>query len=206
MTTENESSAKRGYRKRRRAESEAATRQRITEAAMELHGSVGPARTTISAVAERAGVQRATVYRHFPDEETLFAACSAHWYALRPPPRAEPWSEIRDPDERLETALSELYDWYGWAEPMLVNTLRDAPLVPAMAPAAAQFAAHFESLQGVLVRGRPERGRRRERVAGSIAHALAFTTWRSLRHDGSLSDAEAVELMLATVAAAGRIG
>src|ERR671919_3041346 len=91
----------RAYTKRRRAESEAETRQRIAEAAMKLHGTVGPARTTISAVAEKAGVQRATVYRHFPNEEALFAACSAHWRSLYPPPDAGAWAAIADPEERL---------------------------------------------------------------------------------------------------------
>ena len=100
---------KRAYRKRRRAEQEEETRLRITEAAVDLHGSVGPARTTVSAIAERAGVQRATVYRHFPDEEALFAACSSHWAALNPPPDPAAWAEIADPDERLRRALSELY-------------------------------------------------------------------------------------------------
>src|SRR5919106_5043085 len=118
MTTEKHT---RPYRKRRRAESEAATRQRITEAAMELHGTVGPARTTISAVAERAGVQRATVYRHFPSETELFEACSGHWYSLNPMPDPSRWAEIADSEERLRAALGDLYEWYAWAEPMLVN-------------------------------------------------------------------------------------
>ena len=172
---------------------------------MELHGTVGPARTTISGVAERAGVQRATVYRHFPDEEALFAACSAHWYSLRPPPDQERWAEVSDPHERLRTALTELYDWYGWAEPMLVNTTRDAPLVPAMAPASRRFAERFVAMRDVLVRGRPERGRRRRRVAGALAHAISFSTWQSLRRQGEMSDPEAIDLMLATVAAAAAI-
>jgi AcrR family transcriptional regulator len=102
---------RRRYRKRRRAELEAQTRLRITEAAVELHGSVGPARTTISAVADRAGVQRATVYRHFRDEDALFEACSSHWMAQHPLPDAVAWSAIEDPDERLRTALHELYAW-----------------------------------------------------------------------------------------------
>jgi AcrR family transcriptional regulator len=193
---------KRPYRKRRRAEAEAETRQRIAEAAMELHGSVGPARTTISAVAERAGVQRATVYRHFPTEADLFGACSAHWYSLNPPPDFTAWAAISDPDERLGTGLAQLYEWYEWAEPMLTNTTRDAPLVPSMQPVFEAFRARFDALVATLMRGRPERGRRRKRVGVAIAHAAAFPTWRSLVRDGGLSDSEAVELMLVTVAAA----
>src|SRR5512134_1449821 len=98
---------KRRYRKRRRAALEEETRRRITEAAVELHGTIGPARTTVSAVADRAGVQRATVYRHFPDEESLFAACSAHWAMLNPPPDPGSWDEP-DPDRRLAVALEQL--------------------------------------------------------------------------------------------------
>ena len=95
MSTENQTPPKRRYRKRRRAELEDETRRRITEAAVELHGTVGPARTTISAVAERAGVQRATLYRHFPDEEALFDACSSHWAAQHPLPDLADWAGCR---------------------------------------------------------------------------------------------------------------
>src|ERR1041384_2245606 len=107
---------KRRYRKRRRAELEDGTRRRITEAAVDLHGTLGPARTTVSAVAERAGVQRATVYRHFPDEEALFAACSAHWIAAHPLPDLDAWAQIDDPDECLVVALGESYAWFERGE------------------------------------------------------------------------------------------
>jgi AcrR family transcriptional regulator len=193
---------KRHYRKRLRAAQEAETRQRITEAAMKLHGSIGPAQTTVKAVAEEAGVQRATVYRHFPTEESLFAACSAHWYSLNPPPDPGGWA-IADPDERLRVGLGQLYLWYGWAEPMLTNTTRDAPLVPAMRNAATGRARFMEAIVDALIRGRPERGRRRKRVAAAIGHATEFTTWRSLVREQGLADDEAAELMLGLVAAAG---
>src|ERR1700704_6593204 len=97
---------------KRRAESEEATRLRITESAVELHGTLGPARTSISAVAERAGVRRSTVYRHFPDEAALFGACSAHWTAANPPPDIASWKGIADPAERFERALEEMYGYY----------------------------------------------------------------------------------------------
>ena len=179
---------KRAYRKRRRAEQEEETRLRITEAAVDLHGSVGPARTTVSAVAERAGVQRATVYRHFPDEEALFAACSSHWAALNPPPDPAAWAEIADPDERLRRALSELYSWYGDNRQMLANTSRDRPLVPAMRRPAEAFGLFYDAAAEALIRGRPERGTRRRRVRAAIGHALAFETWRSLVEEQGLSD------------------
>ena len=112
MSKQSATDERRPYRKRRRAQLEAETRLRITEATVDLHGSVGPARTTISAVADRAGVQRATVYRHFPDEDALFDACSSHWRAQHPLPDPAHWAKIDDPDERLRLALGELYDWY----------------------------------------------------------------------------------------------
>src|SRR5215218_11254697 len=131
MSKQSVTGARRRYRKRRRAQLEAETRLRITEATVDLHGSIGPARTSISAVAERAGVQRATVYRHFPDEDALFDACSSHWMAQHPLPDAAAWAKIEDPEERLRTALSELYEWYAHGEYMLEKTTRDLPLVPA---------------------------------------------------------------------------
>lgn len=202
MSTGNKVSPKRRYRKRRRAELEDETRLRITRAAVELHGSVGPARTTISSVAERAGVQRATVYRHFPDEEALFGACSAHWLAQHPLPDLAAWAAVDDHEERLCTALRDLYAWYETAEGMLEKTTRDASLVPAMrAPVEAMGAWRTEAV-ATIVRGRPERGRRRRRVEAAVGHAVGFATWRSLLRDQGLPITEAVELMRGLVCAA----
>ena len=104
MSNEN---TKRSYRMGRRAELQEQTRQRITEAAVELHGTLGPARTSVTAVAERAGVERATVYRHFPDERALFLACSSHWRAANPAPDPAAWAAIADPDLRLRDAPAD---------------------------------------------------------------------------------------------------
>jgi AcrR family transcriptional regulator len=199
MSRENQTEPKRRYRKRRRAELEDETRRRITEAAVELHGSVGPARTTISAVAERAGVQRATLYRHFPDEEALFDACSSHWAAEHPLPNLADWAAVADPDERLRVALTQLYAWYEDGQEMLERTTRDAALVPAMRSAVERMGGWFVEAIGTIVRGRPERGARRRKVAATIGHAVSFATWRSLVRDQDLSDAEAVSLMLGLV-------
>ena len=125
---------KRKYELKKRAEQVGETRQRITEATVELHRTVGPAATQISEIARRAGVQRVTVYAHFPDETALFAACSAHWRALHPAPDPAPWLGCPDPGERLRLGLRELYAWYRETEPMTANILRDAELVPAMRP------------------------------------------------------------------------
>jgi AcrR family transcriptional regulator len=199
MSSENQSTISRRYRKRRRAEQEEETRRRITEAAVDLHGSLGPARTTISAVAERAGVQRATVYRHFPDEEALFGACSAHWRAQHPLPDLAEWAAVGDVSERLRTALSALYAWYESGESMLEKTTRDAALVPAMRPAVESMGGWFAAAIATIVRGRPERGARRRRVEVAIGHAVSFATWRSLVREQGLSDSEAVELMCGLV-------
>ena len=106
------------------------TRARITQAAIELHGSIGPAATTMSAVAERAGVTRATLYRHFPNEGVLFTACSAEWRSANPSPDPAQWAAIADPHERLATALPALYSWYRSSEAMRTNLLRDLAVLP----------------------------------------------------------------------------
>lgn len=190
---------KRAYRKRQRAEAEEQTRQRIAAAAAELHEELGPARTTFSAVAERARVQRGTVYRHFPDEEALFKACSAHWEARNFPPDPTPWSAIADPDRRLRAALDDVYGWYEGVETMLEKLYRDRSVVPAVARQMDQTAIpYFAYVTGVLLEGRP--GRKKTRAA--VAHALAFPTWRSLVREQELSRKQAVELMAVLVAAA----
>src|SRR3954453_3657844 len=137
------SDQKRTYTKRRRAELEEQTRRRITESAVALHRDVGPARTSISAVAERAGVRRSTVYRHFPDDEALFDACSSHWRAANPPPDPAAWSAIEDPAARARVALRELYAFYDRTEPMYVSLMRDAPLVPIIARKLGGFYAYL---------------------------------------------------------------
>lgn len=195
MSTEVTSRETRRYRKRLRAEQEHRTRQAITEAAVKLHGTVGPARTTVSAVAGEAGVQRATVYRHFPDEASLFQACSSHYAALHPPPDASAWAELRDPGERLRRGLSDLYAWWEETEAMMSLVLRDAPLVEGMSGAVEEGRAYLDEAGRLLMRGRPERGRARQRKAAAIGHALAFSTWRSLVREQGLSNAEAVDLM-----------
>jgi len=169
---------------------------------MELHGTIGPARTTTSAVAERAGVQRSTLYRHFPDDVSLFGACSAHWAALHPAPDSSRWAEIGDVDERLRTALSELYRWYGSDEQMFLNISRDAELVPAMHAPVEVEQQLFQHLLAAIGRGRPERGRARRRAQAAIAHAASFATWHALTRQGGLDDDEAVRVATGMVAAA----
>jgi len=196
------SDRKRPYRKRRRAELEAETRRRITESAVELHGSVGPSRTSVSAVAERAGVRRSTVYRHFPDEAALFEACSSHWAAANPPPDLTAWAAIRDPDQRLGVALPELYAYYRRTEAMIANLLRDEERMPVVKERFAAFHQFLAGAREVLLRGRGLRGRARRDVGAAIGHALSFTTWRSLAREQDLDDEAVAALMCRLVAAA----
>ena len=154
---------RRRYTKRRRAEREDETRRRITEATMELHQTVGPARTTVSGIAALAGVQRATVYRHFPDEGALIAACSGEWTARNPRPDLDAWAAIEDPDARLRFALDELYAWFDRTEPMVERIARDAAVVEALREPLARVADWFAAAAGVLAAGRPERRRRARR-------------------------------------------
>jgi AcrR family transcriptional regulator len=197
------SDKKRPYRKKRRAELEAETRRRITESAVELHGSVGPSRTSMSAVAERAGVRRSTLYRHFPDEGALFEACSSHWEAANPPPDLAAWAAIADPDERLRTALEEIYAFWRRTEQMMSNLIRDEVTNENVRRQFVGFRAYMDAAGETLLRGRPERGGARTRVAAAIGHALSFTTWRSLVREQRLGNVQAVELMCRLVAGAG---
>ena len=187
---------------KRRAQQEAETRLRITESAVDLHGTLGPARTSVSAVAERAGVRRSTVYRHFPDEEALFGACSAHWLASNPPPDVEAWGQVADPDERLELALSQLYAYYRRTEGMLDKLLRDAPAVPIVDQLMVGFRGLLSAATDALMRGRGLRGNARRRTHAAIGHALAFSTWQQLTRGEELDDHQAVELISRLVAAA----
>jgi AcrR family transcriptional regulator len=193
---------KRKYELKKRADEMDETRRRITEAAVELHGTVGPARTTLSAVARRAGVQRHTVYRHFPDDADLFAACSAHYFTANPWPDLDSWRAIGDPPERLARALDELYAYYERTEPMLSNVLRDAELVEAVRPTLLPLEAYLAEAAEILAAGRPARGRRRRVLAAALRHAVDFQMWRSLAANNSIARTEAVELVTALVEAA----
>src|SRR5262245_56407847 len=180
------SDQKRPYRMKKRAELEEQTRLRITESAVALHEQLGPARTSISAIAERAGVRRSTVYRHFPDEEALFAACSSHWRSLNPPPDLGAWVAIEDPAERTSTALRQLYAFYERTEQMYESLLRDEPVVAVVQERLRDFHGYLRAIRGVLMAGRSLRGRAATRTEASIGHALAFPTWRSLRREQGL--------------------
>ena len=200
MTRERSS---RPYRMQRRADSQEETRLRITEAAVVLHGTVGPSRTSISAVAAQAGVRRSTVYRHFPDEAALFDACTSHWAAANPLPDLGGWAAIEAPDERLRVALDELHAFYRQTERMLENLFRDETVVPLVEQRFAAIRGYFAAAQDTLLQGRRLRGAAQRRTKAAIGHAMAFATWKSLVREQGLSDADAAALMCAFVAAAG---
>jgi AcrR family transcriptional regulator len=193
---------KRAYRQTRRAEASAETRERIVDAAIHLHTTVGPARTTISAIAERAGVERLTVYRHFPREEELFRACVTHGWERFPPPDHRVWAKIADPERRLRTALTELYAYYAAVGDALAVIVRDFPRVPTLATLNAPYLATWEVMGDVLTRGWNRRGRRREMLLAAIAHSLDLSTWESLVRRQSIPEEDAVELLVRLVRSA----
>ena len=192
------SNEKRKYQLRKRADDMADTRRRITEATIELHGSVGPAHTTISAVAERAGVQRHTVYRHFPTEQDLFDACSSHYATQHPLPDPGAWGTIDDPRQRLTTALDELFAYYERTQAMWSNVYRDIDM-PVVQATMKPMNAYFEDVVSVLSRGWP----RRRALTAALRHGVSFPTWLSLVHEGGISRAQGVTLVSALVEAAG---
>jgi AcrR family transcriptional regulator len=192
----------RPYQMRRRAEAQLETRRRITESAIELHGTLGPSRTSMSAVAAHAGVRRSTLYRHFSDEVALFEACSAHWNAANPPPDLGVWAAIDSPDARLAVALQELYAYYGRASAMLENLIRDEQTMPAVRERFAAFHGYLDAAADTLIGGRRARGASQRRVRAALGHAVAFSTWRSLVAEQGLDRNEAIRLMGALVEAA----
>ena len=196
---------KRRYEKKARAAQEEATRLRVIEAAIGLHGTVGPARTTVSAIAERAGVRRATVYRHFPDERALFLGCSGAWRERNPLPEPATWAGIDDPGARLEVALDALYGWYEQAEPMLTAVLRDIDAMPVIAELQAGRVAYLTHVEDGLASGWGVRGKAAQRLRATIGLALDFYTWRTL-HERGLARSEAVAVMSSAVRAAATPG
>jgi len=184
----------RTYTLKRRAEQQAQTRQRIVEAAVELHSSVGPARTTISMIADRAGVQRHTFYAHFPDERSLSLACSGLVAERDPLPDAGPWRAIEDRRERLRVGLRAIYGWYERNAELLTCVLRDAETHALTRAIAAErfgpsMTRHREVL-GVKL-GAKQRA--------MLELALSFYTWRTLVRENGLKPEGAVGAMIEAI-------
>jgi len=189
----------RTYVKSKRAENQAETRQRIVDAAMELHGEVGPAATTISMIAERAGVQRHTIYAHFPDDRSMLMACSGHHLEQYPFPSPDGWIAITDPAARLTAALAALYAWYASTEAMTAGVLRDAEHHPVLRDVVAlRFGTGIGAIHASLIGGLGTKGK------AALALALSFHTWRTLVRDAGLSHKAATALMARAVLEADR--
>ena len=184
----------RSYTLKKRAEQQAETRQRIVEAAVELHSTVGPAATTLSMIAERAGVQRHTLYAHFPDERSIFMACSGLAHERDPMPTADAWRGMARRRERLAAALAEIYGWYGRNERLLSNVMRDVAHHSMVQEIQKLRAAPVvKTWHDVLGQGLDARQR-------AMLHlALSFHTWRSLVREAGLKPAAAVDAMVAAI-------
>lgn len=178
---------------RERAKTLEETRRRIVEATMQLHEEIGPRATTMSAIADRAGVQRLTVYRHFPDETAVFKACTSHWLDLNPLPDQSAWEAIQDPVLRFQTAISAFYDYYNRTRRMWTAAFRDAPDVPALREPMAEVANYLRKVADDLI-GRSGNGNAPDAIGPTVRHALEFTTWSELDGQG-LSNARKVELV-----------
>jgi AcrR family transcriptional regulator len=189
----------RKYEMKRRAERMQETRRRIAEAAVELHQTVGPARTTVSAIAEKAGVQRHTYYAHFPELKDLYRACTAHNLERNPMPDPYRWAEISGPEERLRVALSEVYAYYSRQEAMISNVLRDTALDPVLQETMVPIYQYWETVRDVIADAFEASGEQRAALLGAIALAQDFQTWHTLVRQQELSQDRAVELMVGMV-------
>jgi AcrR family transcriptional regulator len=191
---------KRKYEMKKRAERQRETRRRIVEATVELHRTRGPANTTISEIAQRAGVNRLTIYNHFPDLTDLLKACSRSWTERHPAPDPKPWVRISDPQVRLRTALEDLYGFYARTEPMRANVLRDAQTMPELAALLeGSVVPYLGTVRDLLIEGWEVSDDRRNRLLATIKLAVDFHTWRSLERGSGLSRKEAVETMIEAV-------
>jgi len=196
----------RKYEMKRRAQRQEETRRRITEATVELHEALGPAKTTISAIAERAGVQRLTVYRHFPDESALLSACSSHYEAANPPPDPGAWAQIPNPEDRLRRALAETYAYHRRTEPMMTKVLRDARVHAPTFEVVVPYLQHWDRARYTLATGWGAEDQRLKMLLAALGHALDFWTWRALVHEQGLTDEQAIELMVGMVRSSFLVG
>ncbi len=187
----------RTYTLKKRAESQAQTREKIVEAAVDLHCTVGPAATTLSMIAEKAGVQRHTLYAHFPDERSLFLACSGLAMERDPPPEAAPWRGIAGSTERLRAGLTAIYGWFERNEGQAACVLRDAEIHPLTREISRmRLGPYFAAWHEVLGAGLTAR----QRVMLDLA--LTFYTWRTLVREGGLKKSAAVASMVQAIGSA----
>jgi AcrR family transcriptional regulator len=186
---------KRKYKQTRRAEKSQNTRQQILEATMALHEDPGPAQTSIKAVAERAGVQRLTVYRHFPDETSLFEACTSHWIELNPLPVISELSSIQNPLERASQALLRFYAYYRKTSKMWSAAYRDVGKVEALKGPMKKIESYLDSVRDDLLDQWKTDKKARQQISITLRHCLRFSTWQSLEKE-QLSDEKMVDLVI----------
>jgi AcrR family transcriptional regulator len=189
---------KRKYTKTRRAEQQEQTRERIVEAVMALHEELGPANTSIKAVAEKAGVQRLTVYRYFPDDISLFQACTSQWLKLNPPPDTAEWANTSQADERCYVALLAFYRYYSQTETMWAGAYRDVATVEALQQPMARFEAYLDQVRDDLLTPWKATGKRKQQLSVTLRHGLQFTTWQSLKRQNQ-KDKQIAELVMTWV-------
>ena len=193
---------KRKYTQTRRAAQQDETRARIVEAAVKLHEALGPAQTSIKAIADAAGVQRLTVYRHFPDDASLFEACTTHYLELHPPPQATAWADIEDPGERSHAALLAFYRYYRATERMWRVAYRDLDQVAALRAPMERFERHIDQVAADLAQGWHATRAAAKPLKATLRHALRFATWQSLTTAG-LKDPQAAALVRSWLACLG---
>ncbi len=186
---------KRKYKKNLRAKQQENTRERIVEAAVALHEDLGPANTSIKAVAEKAGVQRLTVYRYFPDDFALFEACTGHWFGLHPPPALADWEKLTDATKRSHTALLYFYHYYRETESMLTGAYRDVGVVEAMQVPMNRFEVYLDQVRDDLLTLWQTKGKHKKQLSLTLRHGLRFSTWQALKNEG-LSDIQIVQLVM----------
>ena len=185
---------KRKYTKTRRAEQQDETRNRIVEALVALHEEVGPAQTSIKAIAEKAGVQRLTVYRHFPDDASLFQACTSHYLELHPPPDIADWAEVENAHERSHSVLLAFYKYYRQTEKMWNTAYRDVDQVEALQGPMNQFEAYIDQVNDDLLKTWSKTHNIKKQLQLTLRHALRFSTWQSLKN-AKLKDEKIAELV-----------
>ena len=192
---------KRKYNMKQRALDQERTREKIVSATAELHGSVGPKNTTISAIAEKAGVQRLTVYRHFATDEALFLACSSHWLQQNPPPQPGNWEKEDNAEKRTIMALQAIYTYYRQTHSMWRLVYRDIEEVPAMQAPLEAFHDYLGAIRDDLVSQWQPRGRKSAALKATVGHLLSFSTWDSLDRE-QIADKDMADLGLRWIEAA----
>lgn len=189
--------AKRKYQMKRRAERQEETRQCILDATVALHERVGVPGTTISAVAEQAGVERLTVYRHFADETALLTAMTTYYLEVHPLPNPEPWRAIADPEVRLRTGLTAAYAYHQQTAGLIGPLIQGLPYKPVICDALEEYSAYWMRVQQILSEGWEASDP--SLIAAAVGHSVSFKTWHSLVRDLALDNAQAVELMISMV-------